>query len=171
MKYSNTDIEDVIVFEPDVHTDERGCFFESFIEKYFNDIVGQNINFVQENQSYSNKNFLRGMHYQKPPVQQGKLVRVIAGSIYDVALDIRKESPSYGKWISEILSHENKKQLWIPEGFAHGFLSLEDNSQVIYKTTNYYSKDHEEVIRYDDRRYNIVWPSKTIPIQSIKDGI
>ena len=110
------------------------------------------------------------MHSQKSPMQQGKLVKVVAGSVYDVALDIRKESPSYGKWISEVLSNDNKRQLWIPEGFAHGFLSLEDNSQVIYKTTNYYSKDHEEVIRYDDSNYNIVWPIKSLPIQSIKDS-
>ena len=169
MKHFKTDIRDVIVFEPDVYTDERGSFFESFIERYFTDIVGRTINFVQENQSYSNKNVLRGMHYQKSPMQQGKLVRVVAGSVYDVALDIRKESPSYGKWISEVLSDDNKRQLWIPEGFAHGFLSLEDNSQVIYKTTNYYSKDHEEVISYDDSNYNIIWPIKSLPIQSIKD--
>tara|TARA_A100001035_G_scaffold279443_1_gene280907 strand:- start:5069 stop:5584 length:516 start_codon:yes stop_codon:yes gene_type:complete len=170
MRHFKTDIADVIVFEPDVHKDERGCFFESFIDSYFNDIVGRKINFVQENQSYSNKNVLRGMHYQKSPMQQGKLVRVVAGSVYDVALDIRKESPSYGKWISEVLSNDNKRQLWIPEGFAHGFLSLEDNSQVIYKTTNYYSKDHEEVIKYDDSNYNIVWPIRSLPIQSIKDS-
>ena len=170
MKYHKTAIEEVIVFQPDVHSDERGCFFESFIENYFNEIVGGIITFVQENQSYSNKNVLRGMHYQISPMQQGKLVRVVAGSVYDVALDIRKNSPSYGKWVSEILSGCNKKQLWIPAGFAHGFLSLEDNTQVIYKTTNYYSKEHEEVIRYDDSAFNISWPFKDLPIQSIKDS-
>ena len=110
------------------------------------------------------------MHYQISPMQQGKLVRVVTGSVYDVALDIRKNSPSYGKWVSEVLSEYNKKQLWIPAGFAHGFLSLDDNTQVIYKTTNYYSKEHEEEIRYDDSAYNISWPSKDLPIQSTKDS-
>tara|TARA_B100001093_G_scaffold518642_1_gene604240 strand:- start:276 stop:788 length:513 start_codon:yes stop_codon:yes gene_type:complete len=170
MKHYKTAIEEVIVFQPDIHSDERGCFFESFIENYFNDIVGGVISFVQENQSYSNKNVLRGMHYQISPMQQGKLVRVVTGSVYDVALDIRKNSPSYGKWVSEVLSEYNKKQLWIPAGFAHGFLSLDDNTQVIYKTTNYYSKEHEEVIRYDDSAYNISWPFKDLPIQSTKDS-
>ena len=126
MKHYKTAIEEVIVFEPDIHSDERGCFFESFIENYFNDIVGGIISFVQENQSYSNKNVLRGMHYQISPMQQGKLVRVVTGSVYDVALDIRKNSPSYGKWVSEVLSEYNKKQLWIPAGFAHGFIPYDE---------------------------------------------
>ena len=170
MKLIKTRFKDAFLMIPTHFEDSRGYFYESFNQNVFENNTDIHIEFVQDNHSLSNKNVLRGLHYQNSPMQQGKLVRVVTGSVYDVALDIRKNSPSYGKWVSEILSGCNKKQLWIPAGFAHGFLSLEDNTQVIYKTTNYYSKEHEEVIRYDDSAFNISWPFKDLPIQSIKDS-
>lgn len=144
MKVTSLKIPDVKLIEPDVFEDERGFFYESFNQQKFNEAIGQNITFVQDNHSKSSKGVLRGLHYQEEPFAQGKLVRVIAGEVFDVAVDIRKESPTYGEWVSEVLSADNKKQLWIPEGFAHGFLVLSEFSEFEYKVTNYYSKTFEK---------------------------
>ena len=138
--------------------DNRGYFFESFNQKNFNEAIGQEINFVQDNQSKSKKGVLRGLHYQEEPFAQAKLVRVISGEIFDVVVDIRKESATYGQWLSVTLSSTNNKQLWIPEGFAHGFLVTSDSAEVLYKATNFYSKTHERCIRFDDYEINISWP-------------
>jgi dTDP-4-dehydrorhamnose 3,5-epimerase len=146
MKVTPLKITDVKLIEPDVFEDERGFFYESFNQQKFNEAIGQNITFVQDNHSKSSKGVLRGLHYQEAPFAQGKLVRVVAGKVFDVAVDIRRDSPTYGQWVSEILSAENKKQLWIPEGFAHGFLTLSHECEFLYKTTNYYSKKHERII-------------------------
>ena len=133
MKVTSLKIPDVKLIEPDVFEDERGFFYESFNQQKFNEAIGENITFVQDNHSKSSKGVLRGLHYQEAPFAQGKLVRVVAGEVFDVAVDIRKDSPTYGQWVSETLSAENKKQLWIPKGFAHGFLTLSDKSDFVYK--------------------------------------
>ena len=169
MKVTPLNIPDVKLIEPDVFEDERGFFYESFNLQKFNEAIGGDISFVQDNHSKSSKGVLRGLHYQEAPFAQGKLVRVVAGKVFDVAVDIRKDSPKYGQWVCEILSADNKKQLWIPEGFAHGFLSLEDGSQVIYKTTNYYSKDYERTVKWKDNSFNIEWPFSNNIITSPKD--
>ena len=152
-------IPDVKLIEPEVFEDERGFFYESFNQHKFNQAIGQDILFVQDNHSKSTKGVLRGLHYQEEPFAQGKLVRVIVGEVFDVAVDIRKDSPTYGQWVSEVLSAENKKQLWIPVGFAHGFLTISDEVEVIYKTTNFYNKRSEKTIRFDSNLFNIEWPS------------
>jgi len=158
MKVISLKIPDVKLIEPDVFEDERGFFYESFNQKKFNEAIGQDVTFVQDNHSKSSKGVLRGLHYQEAPFAQGKLVRVIVGEVFDVAVDIRKYSPNYGQWVSEILSAENKKQLWIPEGFAHGFLALSDNVELLYKTTAFYSKDFEHTINWKKNDFNIKWP-------------
>jgi len=170
MKVTPLEISDVKLIEPEVFKDERGFFYESFNQQKFNEAIGENITFVQDNHSKSFKGVLRGLHYQETPFAQGKLVRVVAGEVFDVAVDIRKESPTYGKWVSEYLSSENKKQLWIPAGFAHGFLSLKDNSEVVYKTTQFYSKKHECTIHWLNNEFNINWPKNSKVITSIKDS-
>ena len=142
MKAISLKIPDVKLIEPDVFEDERGFFFESFNQQKFNEAIGLDVTFVQDNHSKSKKGVLRGLHYQDEPFAQGKLVRVICGEVFDVAVDIRKDSTTYGQWVSEILSGDNKKQLWIPEGFAHGFLTLSDMAEFLYKTTNFYSFNH-----------------------------
>ena len=169
MKASRLSIPDLILFEPTVFSDDRGFFFESFNHKVFEENVSCPIKFVQDNQSKSIKNVLRGLHYQVHPKAQGKLVRVTVGEVFDVAVDIRQNSPTYGKWVGEILSAENKKQLWIPVGFAHGFLTLSETSEFLYKTTDYYSPEHERCIRWDDPRIGIDWPENIAPILSKKD--
>ena len=146
------------LIEPDVFEDERGFFYESFNQQKFNEAIGENITFVQDNHSKSSKGVLRGLHYQEAPFAQGKLVRVVTGEVYDVAVDIRKDSLTYGQWVSEVLSPENKKQLWIPEGFAHGFYVVSHTAEVIYKTTNFYNRNSEIVIKYNDPELNIDWP-------------
>lgn len=158
MKYRRLEIPDVIVIEPTIFEDNRGFFFESFNYKKFEDIVGHNVNFVQDNHSLSYKGVLRGMHYQLPPHAQAKLVRVVRGEIFDVAVDIRKGSPTFGKWVAELLSADNKKQLWIPEGFAHGFFTIDSPAELLYKTTDYYSKDCERAIQWNDPDIAISWP-------------
>ena len=158
MKVRPLKIPDVKLIEPDVFEDERGFFFESFNQQKFNEAIGKNITFVQDNHSKSTKGVLRGLHYQKAPYEQGKLVRVVTGEVFDVAVDIRRDSPTYGQWVSEILSGENKKQLWIPEGFAHGFLSLEENTIFSYKVSNYYSRHHEVSINPFLKEFSIIWP-------------
>jgi len=158
MKVTSLKIPDVKLIEPDVFVDERGFFYESFNQQKFNEAIGENITFVQDNHSMSKKGVLRGLHYQKTPYEQGKLVRVITGEVFDVAVDIRRDSPTYGQWVSEILSGENKKQLWIPEGFAHGFLSLEEDTVFSYKVSNYYSTHHEVSINPFLKEFSITWP-------------
>lgn len=161
-------IPDIVLIEPKVFGDDRGFFFESFNQIRFEQAIGRKINFVQDNHSKSVKNVLRGLHYQiQHP--QGKLVRVIAGEVFDVAVDIRKSSPTFGKWVGEILSAENKKQLWVPEGFAHGFLVISDSAEFLYKTTDYWYPEHERCINWNDPSINICWPSTASPKLSIKD--
>ncbi|HHQ4545529.1 dTDP-4-dehydrorhamnose 3,5-epimerase [Aeromonas veronii] len=171
MNVIKTAIPDVLIFEPKVFGDERGFFFESFNHKLFEEAVGYQVNFVQDNHSKSSKGVLRGLHYQLPPYAQGKLVRCVAGEVFDVAVDIRKSSPTFGKWVGVHLSGENKRQLWIPEGFAHGFVTLSDTAEFLYKTTNYYSPTHERSILWSDKNINIKWSNMDLfsPIVSKKD--
>jgi dTDP-4-dehydrorhamnose 3,5-epimerase len=170
MKVTPLAIPDVLLIEPQVFFDDRGFFFESFNQERFEKVLGHKINFVQDNHSKSMKGVLRGLHYQLPPKAQGKLVRVIQGQVFDVAVDLRQSSPTFGKWVGEILSSDNKKQLWIPEGFAHGFLTLSDIAEFLYKTTDFYIKEHERAIRWNDEALNIVWPIKDLSL-SDKDII
>lgn len=170
MNAIKTDIPGVLIFEPRVFGDERGFFFESFSQAIFNEAVGYDVKFVQDNHSRSAKGVLRGLHFQLEPFAQGKLVRCVSGSVLDVAVDIRKTSPHYGQWVAVNLSAQNKRQLWIPEGFAHGFLALEDNTEFLYKTTNYYHPESERSIRWDDPSLNIKW-GVTSPGISAKDKI
>nr|WCS70487.1 dTDP-4-dehydrorhamnose 3,5-epimerase [Enterobacter hormaechei] len=158
MNVIKTAVPDVLIFEPKVFGDERGFFFESFNHKLFEEAVGYPVTFVQDNHSKSSKGVLRGLHYQLPPHAQGKLVRCVAGEVFDVAVDIRKSSPTFGQWIGVHLSAENKRQLWIPEGFAHGFVTLSDTAEFLYKTTNYYVPQSECSIRWDDPQVGIDWP-------------
>ena len=164
-----TAIPDVLVIEPHVFGDDRGFFFESFNAWAFARATGFSADFVQDNHSKSARNVLRGLHYQVVPKAQGKLVRVVCGEVFDVVVDLRKNSRTFGKWVGEILSAENKKQLWIPPGFAHGFLTLSDWAELLYKTTDYYSPDHERCIRWDDTEIGIAWPSTATPTLSAKD--
>lgn len=160
MNFIKTEIPEVLIFEPRVFGDERGFFMESFNQKIFEDAVGQKIDFVQDNHSKSSKGVLRGLHFQKQPYAQGKLVRCVAGAVFDVAVDIRKQSSTFGKWVGVILSAENKRQLWIPEGFAHGFLTLEDNTEFLYKTTDYYHPEAEGSILWNDEDIGVNWPKE-----------
>ena len=169
MKVTNTKISAVKILEPTLFEDERGYFFQSFNKKEFDEILGFEVNFVQDNHSKSKKNVLRGLHYQMPPYSQGKLIRIIKGEVYDVAVDIRKSSPTFGFWVAEKLSSENRKQLWIPNGFAHGFLTLSETAEMIYKTTDYYMPQSERSIRWNDPDLNIKWLSKGKFILSKKD--
>ena len=159
----------MLVIEPRVFGDERGFFFESYNEREFGKVAGRLPHFVQDNHSKSAKNVLRGLHYQiKQP--QGKLVRVIAGEVFDVAVDIRKSSPTFGKWVGEILSAENKRMLWVPEGFAHGFLVLSETAEFLYKTTDYWAPEHERSILWNDPDLAIDWPlAEQSPLLSNKD--
>ena len=169
MKATRLEIPEVILFEPKVFGDERGFFYESFNQQKFNELSGLNVQFVQDNHSKSQKGVLRGLHYQLPPKAQGKLVRVVQGEVFDVAVDIRKSSPTFGQWVSAILSAENKQQLWIPEGFAHGFLTLSETAEFLYKTTDYFAPQYERCIRWDDPTIAIEWPIAEAPILSGKD--
>ncbi|MFC7299257.1 dTDP-4-dehydrorhamnose 3,5-epimerase [Herminiimonas aquatilis] len=168
MNIVKTAIPDVLLIEPKVFGDERGFFFESFNEKQFAGATGKNVRFVQDNHSKSLQGVLRGLHYQiRQP--QGKLVRVIGGEVFDVAVDLRKHSPTFGQWVGAVLSAENKKQMWIPEGFAHGFLVTSDSAEFLYKTTDYWAPEYERCIAWDDPAIGIVWPLDTIPVLSDKD--
>ncbi len=163
-----TAIPEVLIIEPKVFGDERGFIFESFNQAKFEAAIGRQVNFVQDNHSKSAKHVLRGLHYQiQQP--QGKLVRVVQGEVFDVAVDIRKSSPTFGEWVGEILSAENKKQLWVPEGFAHGFVVLSESAEFLYKTTDYYAPDFERSIIWNDPDISIAWPIHTQPILSAKD--
>jgi dTDP-4-dehydrorhamnose 3,5-epimerase len=164
MKVTPLNIPDVLLIEPRVFEDARGFFFESYREDVFRKETSLNVSFVQDNHSKSVKGVLRGLHYQLPPHEQGKLVRVIQGEVLDVAVDLRKSSPTCGQYIAEILSCDNKKQLYIPEGFAHGFLTLSDTSEFLYKTTDFYHPESERCILWNDSILNIGWP-KDLNIQ------
>jgi dTDP-4-dehydrorhamnose 3,5-epimerase len=163
-------IPDVLLIEPKVFGDDRGFFYESFNQREFEAVVGKTITFVQDNHSKSAKNVLRGLHYQIY-CPQGKLVRVTHGVVFDVAIDIRQDSPTFGQWVGEILSAENKKQLWVPEKFAHGFLVLSDMAEFLYKTTDYYAPEHERCICWNDPQLDITWPLEGEPILSNKDRL
>lgn len=168
MKVTPTSLPEVLLIEPQVFGDERGFFFESFNERAFAEKTGIQAKFVQDNHSRSAKNVLRGLHYQiKQP--QGKLVRVISGEVFDVAVDLRKSSPTFGNWASTNLSAENKHMLWVPEGFAHGFLVLSESAEFLYKTTNYYAPAHERCVVWNDPDIGIQWPLQDVPLLSAKD--
>ncbi|WP_039058586.1 dTDP-4-dehydrorhamnose 3,5-epimerase [Enterobacter sp. Bisph1] len=165
-----TEIPDVLLFEPHLFNDERGYFYESFNHAKFEEAVGYPIKFVQDNQSKSKKGVIRGLHFQADPSAQGKLVRCVIGEVYDVAVDIRKGSPTFGKWVGAHLSAENCKQLWIPEGFAHGFATLSDSAVFLYKTTDYYNPKAERTILWNDPALSIDWHVEQ-PLLSDKDKI
>ena len=169
MNIVTTRLPEVLIIEPKVFGDERGFFFESFNQRAFDEATGLSLPFVQDNHSKSAKNVLRGLHYQLPPQAQGKLVRVVAGEVFDVAVDIRRDSPNFGQWTSAVLSAENRRQLWIPPGFAHGFLVLSDSAEFLYKTTDYYAPALERCIRWDDPALAIAWPLSAPPVLSAKD--
>jgi len=171
MKVIHTAIPDVLIFEPAVYGDERGFFFESFNHKAFEEAVGRRVEFVQDNHSKSAGGVLRGLHYQLAPYAQGKLVRCTAGEVFDVAVDIRPDSPTYTKWVGVNLSAENKRQLWIPEGFAHGFLVLSESAEFLYKTTNYYHPESDRGIIWNDPTLKIEWPVRVPPLLSEKDRL
>jgi dTDP-4-dehydrorhamnose 3,5-epimerase len=170
LKITPTLIPDVLVIEPKVFGDSRGFFYESFNQKAFNDAAGLNENFVQDNHSRSAKGVLRGLHYQLQQ-PQGKLVRVARGAVFDVAVDIRKSSATFGKWVGVELSEENHKQLWVPAGFAHGFLVLSETADFLYKTTQYYAPQFERCIAWNDTSLAINWPISTYPQLAGKDAI
>ncbi len=170
MKFTPLAIPDLLILEPNVFEDQRGFFFENFNQFEFDKMIGSKITFVQDNHSKSTKGVLRGLHYQIPPKGQGKLIRVIQGEIYDVAVDLRKTSPTFGQWVGEVISAANKKQIWIPEGFAHGFVTLSDDAEILYKATDFYSPIHEQCLIWNDPKINITWPSiKNNFIISYKD--
>lgn len=169
MQATRTAIADVFLLEPRVFGDDRGFFFESFNARAFAEATGADVQFVQDNHSKSAKHVLRGLHCQSVQAQ-GKLVRVSAGAVFDVAVDIRRDSPTYGTWVGEILSAENRRQLWIPAGLAHGFLVLSDTAEFLYKTTDFYAPQHELCIRWDDPTLKIRWPLDGCqPVLSGKD--
>ena len=170
MQVISTEIPEVLILEPKVFGDERGFFFESFNQQTFEKLTGVKAQFVQDNHSKSAANVLRGLHYQIEQAQ-GKLVRVTAGEVFDVAVDIRRESSTFGQWVGVVLSAENKRQLWVPPGFAHGFLVLKDGTEFLYKTTDYYAPQHERCIRWDDPTIAIEWPLSGEPNLSAKDKL
>ena len=169
MKVTPTAIPDVLVVEPRVFGDDRGFFYESFNARKFKELTGLEPNFVQDNHTRSAQHVLRGLHYQilQP---QGKLIRVVAGEVFDVAVDIRRGSPTFGRWVGQTLSAENKKQVWIPAGFAHGFLVLSDSADFLYKTTAYWASEHERCIAWNDPDVAVQWPLTGTPILSAKDA-
>ncbi len=169
MKVISTKIPDVLILEPKVFGDERGFFMESFNARKFAEATGLDVQFVQDNHSRSAKGVLRGLHYQlKQP--QGKLVRVVSGAVFDVAVDIRKSSATFGAWVGVELSAENHRQLWVPAGFAHGFLVLSETADFLYKTTNYYAPEYERCIQWDDATLAIDWPLQSPALRSAKDA-
>ena len=170
--YSNKKniLEGLLLIKPDIYTDKRGLFIETWNEAKFNSLISKKINFVQDNYSFSTKSVLRGLHYQLNPFDQGKLVRCSQGEIFDVAVDVRSKSKTFGQWAGVILDDKSHKQFWIPSGYAHGFLVLSDSAGVNYKTNNFYSKQHESSIRWDDPNIRIEWPCMNIePLLSEKD--
>ena len=172
MKYKIIENSDVVIFEPTVFEDNRGFFMVSYNKSIMDEAIGENVSFVQSNHSFSKKGVLRGLHYQAEPFSQGKLVRVLSGKVFDVAVDIRPESLNYGNWVGVELSQENKKVMWIPKGYAHGFLSLTDDVHFEYSVTNYYSKEHERTIHWSNNDFRIEWPSLDYKIiTSSKDSL
>ena len=169
MKVTALAIADVLLIEPRVFGDERGFFYESFNQQAFTAATGLDLAFVQDNHSKSAKNVLRGLHYQLPPKAQGKLVRVVAGEVFDVAVDIRLGSPTLGRWVGERLSADNKRQMWVPPGLAHGFLVLSEAAEFLYKTTDYYAPECERCIRWNDPELAVAWPLVGDPVLSAKD--
>lgn len=160
----------VFLIEPRVFGDDRGFFYESFNHARFEKAIGTQVSFVQDNHSRSARHVLRGLHYQiQQP--QGKLVRVVQGEVFDVAVDLRRDSPTFGRWVGEILSEQNKRQLWVPEGFAHGFFVLSESADFLYKTTNYYAPEHERCIIWNDPELGIGWPTEGAPVLSTKDAM
>jgi dTDP-4-dehydrorhamnose 3,5-epimerase len=171
MQIIHTAIPEVLIIEPRIFADDRGFFLETYQQKRFDEAVGAPVSFVQDNHSGSQKNILRGLHYQVKQTQ-GKLVRVIAGSIYDVAVDIRRASPTFGKHVGVELNAQDRRMLWVPEGFAHGFLALTEWNEVLYKATDFYAAEHERCIRWDDTTIAIDWPlSNAAPVLSPKDAV
>ena len=168
MDVIKTSIPDVLIIQPKIFGDARGFFFESFNKSKFNEAVGRDVDFVQDNHSRSGRGVLRGLHYQIQQTQ-GKLVRVTEGEVFDVAVDLRRSSPTFGQWVGEILSAENKKQLWVPEGFAHGFIVLSETAEFLYKTTDYYAPAFERSLAWNDRTLNIDWHFDGTPLLSAKD--
>ena len=172
MKVIPTDLPEVLILEPRVFGDERGFFMESYNRRAFNDAVGYDVQFVQDNHSRSARGVLRGMHYQLPPNAQGKLVRVTSGTVFDVAVDVRRGSPRFGQWVGVELSGSNNRQVWIPPGFAHGFLVLSESADFLYKTTDYYAPQAERAVRWDDPSVAVSWPlgATGLPSLSPKDA-
>ncbi len=168
MKIRMTNIPDVLVLEPRVFGDDRGFFLESFNARQFHEATGLDLNFVQDNHSRSARNVLRGLHYQIHQAQ-GKLVRCVRGSVFDVAVDLRRASPTFGQWVGETLSEENKLQMWIPPGFAHGFVVLSESADFLYKTTDYYAPEHERCLAWNDPTVAVNWPLNDEPLLSAKD--
>ncbi len=168
MKATPLAIPDVVLIEPKVFGDARGFFFESFNQKAFDEATGTHFQFVQDNHSRSGRGVLRGLHYQVQQ-PQGKLVRVVRGAVWDVAVDIRRNSPSFGRWVGAELSEDNQRQLWVPPGFAHGFVVLSESADFLYKTTDYYAPQHERCIAWNDAQLAIAWPYAGEPVLSAKD--
>ena len=169
MRAIPTAIPEVLVIEPKVFGDERGAFFESWNARSFSDLVGREVSFVQDNHSSSVRNVLRGLHYQiRQP--QGKLVRVVAGEVFDVAVDLRRTSPTFGRWVGERLSADNRRMMWVPEGFAHGFVVLSERAEFLYKTTDYYAPEHERTLLWNDPKVGIEWPFEGEPVLKEKDA-
>ena len=171
MQLTQTDLAGVLILAPKVFGDERGFFMESFNQRAFDAAVGRHVEFVQDNHSCSAGGVLRGLHYQLPPHAQGKLVRVVRGSAFDVAVDIRRSSPTFGRWVGVTLDAKDHKQMWIPPGFAHGFLALEDDTHFLYKTTDFYAKESERSIVWNDPTIGITWPDTgRAPMVAAKDA-
>ncbi len=170
MRATPLDLPDVLLIEPRVFADERGWFYESFNARSFAEATSLDVTFVQDNHSRSARGVLRGLHYQLPPAAQGKLVRAVNGAIFDVAVDIRRSSPTFGRWVGEMLSADNKRQLFVPAGFAHGFVALEQDTEVLYKTTAYYDSAAERAIRWDDPELGIGWPDGLTPLLAPRDA-
>jgi dTDP-4-dehydrorhamnose 3,5-epimerase len=171
MEFCELDIKDILLIKPDLHKDERGYLYESFNKSFFNKYIKSDISFIQDIHSYSRCNVIRGLHYQLAPKAQAKLVRVIKGDIFNVAVDLRKNSPSFGCWVGQVLSKKNRFQMWIPEGFANGFLVLTNDAEIIYKVTEKYSPQFERCILWNDNILGIKWPLNNKPIISQRDAL
>jgi dTDP-4-dehydrorhamnose 3,5-epimerase len=170
VKATPTAIADVLLIEPAVFGDARGAFFESWNRRAFSQLVGHEVEFVQDNHSVSARNVLRGLHYQVEPRTQGKLVRVVAGEVYDVVVDRRRSSPTFGKWVGERLSADNRRMMWVPKGLAHGFVVLSERAEFLYKTTDYYAPEHERTLLWNDPAVGVVWPLVGEPVLKPKDA-
>ena len=170
MRVTRTDLSEVLVIEPDVFGDSRGFFLESYNARRFNEAVGREVSFPQDNHSRSTKGVLRGLHYQVGASAQAKLVRAVSGAIFDVAVDVRRSSDTFGKWVGVLLSADNHRQLWIPEGFAHGFLTVSETADVLYKASAYYSPAEEASVAWNDPEIGIAWPLEEEPMLSAKDA-